>query len=163
MAVVVNEMSDATPPCAHPAHREFDYWIGEWDVFDADATLAGRNVIEPLFGGCVLRETWNGTAGVRGTSLNVHSEGRGAWHQTWVDSTGSLLLLDGGLRGGAMVMEGSTPAPDDPAVTLRHRISWSVTDGDPNRVRQHWQVSRDDGQTWETAFDGRYERRQLGE
>jgi len=146
-------------PCAHPAHREFDFWIGEWDVHDADGTLAGRNLIEPLFGGCVLRETWNGTAGLRGTSLSMYSEGRRAWHQTWVDSSGSLLTLDGGLRDGVMVMEGSTPARDDPAVTLRHRISWAIIDGDPDRVRQHWQVSRDDGQTWETAFDGRYARR----
>ena len=49
---------------------------------------------------------------------------------------------------GAMVLEGID-------ADARHRITW-IRDGDD--VRQLWETSRDDGETWETAFDGRYRR-----
>ena len=81
----------------------------------------------------------------------------GRWHQTWVDSGGSLLLLDGGPLDGGMVLEGVAPADDDPRRLDRQRITWTpMPDGS---VRQHWEVSADDGGAWRTAFDGRYRRR----
>jgi hypothetical protein len=140
---------------ADDPHRQFDFWLGEWEVHDADGGFAGRNRIEPLFGGRAIAEHWEGASGLRGVSHSVYVERRGQWHQTWVDSSGALLLLDGGLRDDAMVLEGTTPA--DGGGELRHRISWAVTEN-PDRVRQHWEVSRDAGATWETAFDGRYAR-----
>lgn len=136
--------------------RQFDFWVGQWEVRDPDGELVGRNRIEPLFGQVGLQEHWEGASGLRGASYNVHAGGR--WHQTWVDSSGTLLLLDGGLRDDTMVLEGPGPSPDDPAATVRNRISWSVIDGDPDRVRQQWQVSSDDGNTWSTVFDGQYSR-----
>lgn len=142
-------------PCATAEQRQFDFWLGEWEVRDPDGTLVGRNTITRLFDGCALREEWRGESGHRGTSLNAWSPRDGAWHQTWVDSSGMLLLLDGGLRDGAMVLEGSAPLPDDAGKVLRHRITWSIVDGDPNRVRQHWQARAGDD-AWETLFDGRY-------
>ena len=54
-----------------------------------------------------------------------------------------------------MVMEGRAPG-EDPAVLERQRITWTP-EGD--EVRQVWETSADDGQTWTTAFDGLYRRR----
>lgn len=139
-------------------HRDFDFWIGEWEVTDPAGTPAGRNRIQQVFGGVGLSEHWEGAGGQLGTSLNVFSESRGHWHQTWIDSSGTLLQLDGGLRDGAMVLEGTTPGREDPRATVQHRISWSTMDGNPDLVRQHWEVSKDAGSTWETLFDGRYRR-----
>lgn len=133
-----------------PEDRQFDFWLGEWEVRTAEGALAGRNRITRLFDGRGLREEWTGESGLRGTSLNAFDAARGRWHQTWVDSAGTVLLLDGELRDGAMVLEGATPDG-------RHRITWSLLDGDPDRLRQHWEISPD-GVTWETAFDGRYTR-----
>lgn len=141
--------------CAAPEHRQFDFWLGEWEVRDPEGRLVGRNHITTLFDGCALHEEWRGESGHRGTSLNAWSPQRGAWHQTWIDSSGMLLLLDGGLRDGAMVLEGSAPLPDRPERVLRHRITWARIDGDPDRVRQHWETSVD-ADAWETVFDGRY-------
>jgi hypothetical protein len=42
-----------------------------------------------------------------------------------------------------------------------HRITWSRIDGDPDRLRQHWETSID-GEVWQTLFDGRYARRNRG-
>jgi hypothetical protein len=132
-------------------HRHFDFWIGDWEVRDQDGTLVGHNRIRPLFDGTGLREEWRGVSGLRGTSLNVYAARRGVWHQTWVDSNGTLLQLDGGLRDGSMVLEGTTPGP------VRHRISWSLVDGDPDRIRQLWETAPD-GEDWSVLFDGRYQR-----
>jgi hypothetical protein len=143
--------------CDEPQRREFDFWLGEWDVHDPDGNLAGRNRIVALFDGCGLREAWEGASGFRGTSLNAWSPQTGRWHQTWMDSSGLLLRLDGGLQDGVMVLEGEAPLPGQGARVLHHRISWSRPEGDPDRLRQHWEVSSPVG-TWQTVFDGRYRR-----
>lgn len=143
----------AAPRCEAAAHRQFDFWIGTWDVFKPDGTLAGRNRIEKRYDGCVLHEQYATPAGYRGESLNTYDAGRKLWHQTWVDNGGTLLLLEGSWREGSMVMEGATTAAD--GRITRHRITWT-----PNRdgsVRQHWQ-STDTGGNWNTVFDGKYVR-----
>jgi hypothetical protein len=137
-------------PCADPARRQFDFWLGEWEVRDASGRDVGHNRITALFDGCAIREEWQGTSGVRGTSLNSWSPGTNRWHQTWIDSNGDLLLLDGGLIDGSMVLEGLNGG-------VHHRITWSRVGSDDDQVRQLWQTSPD-GTAWQTAFDGRYSR-----
>lgn len=147
------EVRAAAPPCEAAVHRQFDFWVGTWDVFKPDGSLAGRNRIEKRYNGCVLHEQYETPSGYLGESLNAHDAGRRLWHQTWVDNGGTLLLLEGALRDGSMVMEGSATATD--GKVTRHRITWT-----PNRdgsVRQHWQ-SAADGAGWTTVFDGRYVR-----
>ncbi|MCZ6779898.1 MAG: hypothetical protein O7F16_13170 [Acidobacteria bacterium] len=39
-----------------------------------------------------------------------------------------------------------------------YRITWA--DNSDGSVRQHWEISKDGGKSWETAFDGRYTARQ---
>lgn len=138
----------------HPAEvHQFDFWVGEWEVTDPDSRVVGSSSITHLFGGRALAERWSGTGGVEGASLSAWDAARGRWHQTWMDSTGSTLLLDGGVVDGAMVLEGEAPADDDPSRQQRHRITWRPFDGG---VRQLWQVSDDEGSTWAVVFDGRY-------
>ena len=103
-----------------------------------------------------LIENWQGAGpgGVSGTSFNIYDRATGRWHQTWVDSTGLLLQLDGGLVDGVMVLSGKRPAPDGKGQTL-HRISWTpAADGS---VRQLWEASTDGGGNWAVLFDGHYE------
>ena len=135
--------------------HEFDFWIGEWDVAGPDGASYGRNSITSPFGNGVLAEHWRGTGGVEGHSLNVYDVPRARWHQTWVDTGGNLLLLEGGPVDGAMVLEGV--APDDEQRPVQQRITWTPS-ADGSEVRQHWETSID-GDVWETAFDGRYHRR----
>jgi hypothetical protein len=131
--------------------RDFDFWVGEWDVFGPQGRQVGSNSITLLFDGGAIAEHWRGNGDVEGHSLNAYDAAAGRWHQTWVDSTGGLLLLDGGLVSGSMVLEGT--APGDGGVLERQRITWSRED---TGVRQLWESSRDDGSTWQTAFDGHY-------
>lgn len=144
-------------PCSAVEYRQFDFWVGTWEVTNAQGNLAGTNRISSILGGCVLLEEWKSNAGpYAGKSLNVYDAAEGAWHQTWVDSGGLLLQLDGGLVDGRMVLEGTRPGPDGSPV--RHRITWEPLDG--GDVRQTWDTSADDGATWTTQFDGLYARKE---
>lgn len=137
--------------------HDFDFWIGSWEVFGPQGRPVGTNTITPLFGGLVLMEDWSGAGDVRGRSLNAWDANRGAWHQTWMDSSGATLLLDGGLQDGEMVLEGTAPSGTPGAAWDRHRITWTPS-ADGSRVRQRWETSTDDGATWTMAFDGDYRR-----
>jgi hypothetical protein len=140
-------------PCTSPEYRQFDFWLGSW-VVTQNGKPAGRNRIEAMLGGCALLESWTGVSGVTGHSLNIYDTTRDVWHQTWVDSSGALLTLEGRFEGGAMVLEGLAAAKG--AAPTRQRITWTrQANGD---VRQLWQSSADDGHTWKTEFDGLYKR-----
>jgi len=140
--------------CDTPEHRAFDFWLGEWEVRTPDGRFAGVNRIESEYGGCVLHERYRTGRSYSGESLNVYDAGRDVWHQTWVDSSGTLLLLEGHLRDGSMVLEGETVGAD--GERTRHRITW--TPNADGTVRQHWE-STDAAGRWTTAFDGTYTRR----
>lgn len=142
------------PPCSAVEHRQFDFWIGRWEVFTPDGKKAGENTIEAIDGGCALIERWQGGGGFTGTSLNSWDAQARQWRQHWIDNQGGLLRLAGGLEGRSMVLASAEPDPKRPGSTLRQRIRWTLqADG---TVRQHWETSPDNGATWATAFDGRY-------
>jgi hypothetical protein len=145
----------APPPCSGPEHRQFDFWIGEWDVTRPGGAAAGTNRITSILGGCVLHESWKAANGPHaGQSFNIFGRD-GRWHQTWVDNGGLLLELVGGLERGRMVMAQDRPGPD--GKVARHEISWErLANG---QVKQHWRSSDDGGQTWRDVFVGIYTRK----
>jgi len=63
-------------PCDAPAHRAFDFWIGEWQVRTPDGKVAGTNRIDREYDGCVLHERYNTGRGYSGESLNAYDPGR---------------------------------------------------------------------------------------
>jgi hypothetical protein len=73
------------------------------------------------------------------------------WHQTWVDSDGLLLTLEGRWDGKAMVLEGL--APDAKGDLAKQRITW--TPNADGSVRQLWETADARG-AWTVVFDGRY-------
>ena len=141
-------------PCSAPAYRQFDFWVGSWIVTNPSGKQVGTNHIDKILGGCALQEHWVGSGRSRGTSLNVYDARRHVWHQTWVDNSGGLLVIEGGLKGGSMVMSGTSISRT--GKTVLNRITW--TPRDANHVRQLWEVSTDNGKHWKTVFDGRYMR-----
>lgn len=142
------------PPCAAPEYRQFDFWVGTWDVYNPRGVQVGTNRIDSILGACALEEHWDGTSGGKGYSFNIWDRSRNVWHQTWVAAGGGLLLLEGGLQNGAMVMEGQTVRPTGP---VRNRITWTPISRDS--VRQVWDTWSDSAQAWVTGFDGLYVRR----
>lgn len=143
--------SQGTNSCAGPEARQFDFWIGDWSVYQGDQ-LAGHNTIRPILDGCVLQESWRGQTGGAGTSLNFYDPQRGRWRQLWVWRSGTTLELEGEYRDGRMVLEGDSL--DRQGNPVRNRITWSLNDD--GSVRQIWQVATGADGDWQTAFDGQY-------
>ena len=144
------------PPCdTRTEARQFDFWLGEWDV-TANGKPAGVNRIEKILSGCVLQENWTGAGGSQGKSWNWYDIGDNKWHQLWLSSNGApMLKLSGGFSGNVMRFEGTSIGPG--GVTLQNRLQFFKLEGD--RIRQFWEQSRDGGKTWTTTFDGEYRRR----
>ena len=141
LAICVTNAASPTP-CSSPEHRQFDFWIGEWQVHKPDGTLAGINRISREYGGCVIHERYAAAKGYNGESLNIFDAGRKVWHQTWVDVDGLLLTLEGRWDGKNMVLEG-----------MKQRVTW--TPDAEGGVRQLWEASDGKG-GWTVVFDGRY-------
>ena len=141
------------PACSTPENRQFDFWLGDWEVRDTAGKLLGQNRITSLHKGCVLFENYR-AGEFSGSSLNIHDADTKRWHQTWVDSSGGLLVIEGGLVEGKMILAGETVDPEKPGGKIDNRITWQpLADG---RVRQLWETSTDKGKTWNTTFDGYY-------
>lgn len=146
-APALAQTAAAPAPCQTPEYRQFDFWIGQWDVFNPAGKLVGHSRIEPFAGGCALLENWSSmNPGGDGKSINSYDATDKRWHQTWADASGARLLIDGGLVDGSMVLSAGT--------TTIQRITWTPLAG--GAVRQHWEVSNDGGKTWTTSFDGKY-------
>jgi hypothetical protein len=137
-------LGQAAPPaaCSSAEHRQFDFWIGDWQVHKPDGTFAGINRIAREYNGCVIHERYATGKGYSGESLNTYDAARKVWHQTWVDDGGLLLTLEGGWNGKSMVLAGG-----------RQRITW--TPGADGTVRQLWEAADEKG-AWSVVFDGRY-------
>jgi hypothetical protein len=151
-------------PCSGPQYKEFDFWLGEWEVRSAAGQLLGRNRISKRHGGCVVQEEWESAAGGSGSSFNVYDQQTKQWHQFWVDATGTNWLssdkqgnpvtLRGGIRDGAMVL---TSHPDTLASIGSTRVTFRpLPDGG---VRQTFESSSDGGKTWTVSFDGFYKKK----
>ncbi len=140
--------------CPGPEYHLFDFWIGDWDVFSGGAK-AGENSIKPILDGCVLQETWTGSAGGKGTSLNYYNPSTHKWNQYWVWQNGRPLgVMEGEFKDGQMTLGSAVIGPD--GKKIHHRITWTANaDG---TVRQLWETSAN-GNDWAVAFDGLYKKK----
>jgi len=85
------------PACATPQHRQFDFWVGSWDVYPTGTNqLVAHSLIERRYNGCAIRENWMPLRGQGGGSFSAWRAGADNWRQTWVDSNGSYWHFVGG-------------------------------------------------------------------
>jgi tetratricopeptide (TPR) repeat protein len=141
-------------PCeGMAAARDFDFWVGTWDVRLADGTLVGRNRITKQDGGCTILESWEGNGGMTGTSLNYYQPSRDQWRQLWVGSNGTLIDISGSMDDGAMHLEGTIEYVAQERIEA-FRGTWAVLED--GRVRQHFEEFNLVAQAWQTWFDGYY-------
>lgn len=149
--------------CRSAPYRQFDFWLGTWEITAALPTK-GASFITSGVGGCAVFENYYGAVppnqpgGQRGRSLNVYDASDRQWHQHWVENSGFYpLRLDGGIRMGAMVMQGSYPDPIGTPKVFTDRYTWTRLG--PDDVRQFVEQSTDGGVTFPAAtFDGHYHR-----
>ncbi len=137
-------------PCSSSEYRQFDFWIGDWDVFDMDhpARQVARVHVDRILDGCVLREDYQDVEGHKGQSFSIYDLARKSWHQSWVTNRGQVLQLDGGLQGGDIALRATELTTDGKEKQIRG-VWKPVADG----VMETAVTSLDGGKNWEPWFD----------
>ena len=144
-----------TPACTAPEFRQFDFWIGKWNVTNPkNGKQVGTSDITRVSEGCAIQEQWTAGNGTTGMSINYFDSADQEWHQDWVGGDGAILHLHGKFAGDAMILSGEVKTAKGKAVL--NRVTWSKLEG--GKVKQEWATSPDDGQTWQTSFVGIYQK-----
>ena len=146
----------AQAPCSTPAHSQFDFWVGDWEVYSTTAdTVVGHNTIKKILGGCVVEENWTGGTGFQGKSFNTYNVQDSTWNQVWVDMGGATYHFKGKFTDNVMQMKGKSPGRNGQMVLF----DMSYHPQEDGAVRQIWKMSTDGGKNWNTAFDGMYRKK----
>jgi hypothetical protein len=141
--------SPISTPCSAPQYHEFDFWLGDWDSFDiANSTKDARVRVDRILDGCVLHEDYQSVEGHKGESFSIYDASRQVWNQSWVTNRGQLLIIEGNMQDGAMVLKGK----DRTAAGEQRRVRgiWRPVEGG---VRETAFTSLDGGKTWKPWFD----------
>ena len=146
---------DTTPPCSDPRCRQFDFWIGEWELtWGEDAR--GSNTIRAEYGGCVIQEKFDGKPGMDFTGMSVSTWDRRdeKWKQAWVDDQGNYFDLAGEFKDGEMVLLHEQPQGGG---QIWNRMRFNNIQADS--FDWHWERSEDGGKTWKPSWQIHYQRK----
>jgi hypothetical protein len=154
---LAQEVQHNATPCDTAEFKQFDFWLGDWDVSSAaNGSHAGSSHISKEMGGCVVWENWTSAGGPYfGKSYNTWNVNLKRWEQYWVDNSAGVIFFHGELKDGVMdYWTDDVPQPTGEKLK-RHLEFFNL---DPNKVRQLSQRSTDDGKTWHVEYDLIYTR-----
>lgn len=151
---IVETVGRTSRPCMFSEKaREFDFWVGEWDV-QSNGTTVGTNVIQRIEEGCGILENWKGQGGLSGKGINFFNPTLGTWRQTYVSSNAVIWEMTGEYKDGAMRYTGQVFSPTGTKMT---RVTFYNLE--PGRVRHTEDHSTDGGKTWSNVWDVMYIRK----
>jgi len=141
--------------CPAAEHRQLDFWLGRWTVVEtATGVLAGESLIEPIYRGCAVRESFESPEGFIGGSTSLWDQRAGEWVQFGTGSTGARMLFTGRWDGGRMSLMTTQTRSDRLPLLIRMRLE-PLPGGE---VRQWSDMSSDHGETWRPRYDYTYRR-----
>ncbi|MES2278609.1 MAG: hypothetical protein V4592_21445 [Bacteroidota bacterium] len=153
------QTAPANSPCRNnPQNRQFDYWVGEWDVYaTGTTTIVGHSLVQDISGGCAILENWTATNGKGdGKSINFIDPNTHKWKQTWVGSGGMAQeFTNGEYKDDAMKFTTEKLNASGQKMLI-HFIFYNQG---PDKMRQYYETSVDDGKTWVTGYDFTYLRK----
>jgi hypothetical protein len=148
--------------------RQFDFWIGEWDVnlrvqqkdkswLDKHKSVAR---IYPILDGTAILELWSENEdGINGYSLRYYNPKKDKW-DLWLNWAGKNRSGTNGLEGSFRHGRGEffSERKIDERTTQIDRYTFS--DATPNSLRWDDGYSRDGGKTWSSNWIMEFTRRQ---
>lgn len=139
-------------PCKTAEYRQFNFWVGDWEVQNPAGHKVGDNLVTREQEGCLLVEHWKSGRGVEtGTSFNYYDVRDKKWHQLYLDNSGNagaFPAMAGEFKDSKMVLvsdEKNSPV---------FRWSWYVIS--PGKVRQMAEQSDDGEKSWRIVWDSVY-------
>ncbi len=156
-----------TLACNSPENRQFNFWIGDWDIqqsiLNKDGTwlkTKAHTSVTPILNGCALEEHWEGDVKffwsgmqniehMKGFSIRYYDPQKSEWNIHWLDNKNLNMGL--GVTGNFKNGKGEFfSEPNNANGNSISRITFSnITE---NSV--HWDLafSKDEGKTWTTIW-----------
>lgn len=147
----------AQQPCSTEPHsHDFDFWIGQWDVYQTGTkTLIGHSMVQSIAGGCAILENWTDTKDHTGKSINYFNPATGNWEQDWIGSSGGpQRYLNGIYKDSVMHFTYSRIVKNKPVTG-----NFKFYNMGKNTVRQYQDINNDDGKTVTVSYDLTYVRK----
>jgi hypothetical protein len=101
-------------PCDTPQHHQFDFWVGDWQVFDAKTNqLVAFDRVEKHSHDCIVQQNLTMVTdlyrrpgvGYRMTGIGVNRFDGESWLELWADNQWGAIVLRGmPAAGKAMVL-----------------------------------------------------------
>ncbi len=154
-------MAQDKEPCSAPEAKQFDFWLGSWEVSWKDTTqtsgvASGTNTISKILNNCVIHEQFSGAPGspLIGKSYSVFNIRTKKWHQTWVDNAGAYLDFIGHWENDKMILSRSVEIKGK---TFVQRMVWYNISHE--KFDWNWEGSKDGGKTWIVNWQISYNRK----
>ena len=164
---VQNSSTEDTVTCDSPESRQFDFWIGDWDIqqkiIKKDGTwleAKAHTSVILILNGCALEEHWEGDVKffwsgmqnfehMKGFSIRYYNPQKKHWNLRWLDNRN--LNMGSGYTGNFINGKGEFFIESKTA--NGKRIS-RITFSDIKENSVHWDLafSKDDGKTWTTIW-----------
>ncbi len=160
--MVTRSEAQKTPCNTNPVYRQLDFWVGEWEAFGKKGNKAGDSKISIILDSCIVLEEWTSVQppqGIRyaGKSFNTYNAVTQQWQQTWVDNVGGTTeYLTGKLENNTMVFLSKPFRFSKDTVAIRKLQLFNLG---KDKVRQLFEISKDNGQSWSVEYDLEYRRR----
>lgn len=161
--IFVSTLVMGQSPCgSNPIYRQLDFWVGEWEAFGKKGSKAGDSKISIILDSCIVLEEWTSQKGPNGfayagKSYNTYNAQTNQWQQTWVDNVGgSTAYLNGKLENGTMVFTTFPQKSTGDTVVIQKLSFFNLG---PDKVRQLFEQSNDNGKTWIPTVDLEYRRK----
>jgi len=155
---LLTTISTAQTPCAccTESHSQFDFWVGDWTVYDTAGNIVGENLVVKLEDNCIVNEHWKGAQGGTGSSYNYFNTVDSTWNQLWIDNSGSNLVLKGTAEADKMILK-SELIPGKKVDWYWNRITW--TNNPDSTVTQLWEILDKNDKLLTIAFEGIYKKK----
>ncbi len=156
-----------TSSCNSPEARQFDFWIGSWDInqkiLRQDGSwieLKASTTVSPLLNGCALEEHWTGQVQffwlgmthpeeIKGFSLRYFDTSSGKWNIYWMDTQNPDLGKP--FTGNFSEDKGEFYASRE---TKKGKQISRIVFSDIKEYSVHWDlsISNDDGKNWKAIW-----------
>jgi hypothetical protein len=158
-SVISYSQTSGQKPCSSPEASQFDFWVGDWTLTWADS-LHGTNLVEKLFGTCVVHENFHSSAtNLLGQSWSVYNPNYKQWQQTWIDNQGGYIALTGGVVGDSVILttaERTVPLTISPSGKMKNRMVYFNIK--PDSFDWSWQASNGGSEGWQQKWLIHYKR-----
>ncbi|UJH67291.1 hypothetical protein [Allomuricauda sp. SCSIO 65647] len=151
ISVLAFQASVAQSPCEDSTSKEFDFVLGNWELFSPDGKKLGEQVYAKEAEGCLITEEWTTMGGIPGHGMTFVDRNTGLWRQIYVSSLGQLDYSGGIDEQGAMVLEGTIFVYKDNK-SYPVRGIWAKQDD--GTIREEFLMYNSKTNSWNTFFLG---------